>query len=153
MVSNDPRIFSFPPATVAASQSVNISVCINRYCLLRKTRSAAPGDNTNEKQQKPDRPRVSRYRHSETFGVSTRRKKVAAKRTREVINCCNAKPAAARFPCGKCNPEGVRGTATWNTPGNACNYYGRGRRYAFVPADERSRQTRCAARWQISHRR
>ncbi|PYJ19278.1 MAG: hypothetical protein DME99_13135 [Verrucomicrobia bacterium] len=71
---------------------------------MRKTRSAAPGDNANEKQQKPDRPRASRYRHSETFGVSTRRKKVAAKRSRAVINWLQCKTGRSAIPLWKMQP-------------------------------------------------
>jgi len=52
-------MFSFPAATVAASQSVNISVCTVKILGLRRARSGAAGDNASEKQRKCDRPRMA----------------------------------------------------------------------------------------------
>src|SRR5206468_10512711 len=63
----------------------------------------------------------------------------------------NATPAAERFASEK--STGLRRIAARRDPANARHRHGRWRWHTFVPVNEGPRQTGCAARRQISHRR
>src|SRR5947207_5182533 len=72
--------------------------------------------------------------------------------TRVIDYARNANPAAGRFPFEESISRDP-GVTTRHNSANACHYHGRRRRHAFISAHEGPRQTRGAARWEISHRR
>src|SRR6266566_4348328 len=121
-------MFSLPPATVAASQSVKISACMVKTFRLRKTRSAAAGEKASENSGAKKLPQMAAAR---------------------LLICNNGRPAATRFTSENSNRSHCCATAGHN-PANACNHYGGRRRHALVPTYERSCQTCGAARGKIS---